>query len=224
MSGGAVGGIGFAVSEETVREQLPNLSAGVFRTSPNPTPMPGPTPSVEWTTYSNTSYNYAIDIPPGWSVDYTDRRFVVIEEPSGMASVSVESEDLSGYTLQQASDGYIELLRSESIRFEIVDQSEVLLRPKLTGIVAKIQWQSSSEYCVESEFVVTVMVGSHPIRWRAYPAGILGTFTVRPSNQFWTASQSSLRRQRLHHYQRLSRRYCLRPRLRQHLLRMEFRA
>ena len=59
-----------------------------------------------------------------------------------MASVSVESEDLSGYTLQQASDGYIELLRSESIRFEIVDQSEVLLRPKLTGIVAKIQWQS----------------------------------------------------------------------------------
>jgi trypsin-like peptidase len=84
-------GLGFAVSEVTVREQLPVLKQGAYVVAPTPTPQPGAPEGV----YISSRYWYTIGIPSGWQVDSTQEDAALIYDPVSQATVFISVEEIN---------------------------------------------------------------------------------------------------------------------------------
>ena len=100
--GRPVEGIGLATVINAAKAQLPFLEAGGVVKAPTPTPTPTPiaTPTPAPSVYVNPVWRYAIQVPGGWTVDYTDKSNVAIWSPDGGALVQVFAEDVGGASLE----------------------------------------------------------------------------------------------------------------------------
>ena len=89
-SGRPVDGVGFAISEQTIRGILQDLKLGSRVDLPAPTTTSTQTPAqAGWRTYTNNSYGYSIDIPQDWEIDDSEKDFVLFESPDEYAYASV---------------------------------------------------------------------------------------------------------------------------------------
>ena len=93
--GNPTAGLGFAISERSIRSLLPDLKNGarnVFAApGPNTSNQPG-TP-LEWKTYSNPIHRYTIDVPAAWTLDDSDRDRIHFDSPDGFAGLSLLTYD-----------------------------------------------------------------------------------------------------------------------------------
>ena len=118
-------GLNFAISEATIRQQLPVLTSGELALIPTATPLPTPTPtpnpipittpSPEWETYHDDFYRYQVDIPPGWIVDTSERDAALIfraTEPP--VFVEIFAVRLSGtFATQEISSALITIYKRQ---------------------------------------------------------------------------------------------------------------
>ena len=93
--GNPTAGLGFAVSERSIRGLLPDLKDGarnVFAaTGPNGANPPGA--SMEWQTYASPAHRYTVDVPEDWVLDDSDRDQVHFDSPDGFAGLALLSYD-----------------------------------------------------------------------------------------------------------------------------------
>ena len=87
--GNPTAGLGFAVSERSIRGLLPDLKAGarnvMAATGPNSANPPGA--SLEWQTYTSPTHRYTVDVPEQWILDDSDRGKVHFDSPDGFAGL-----------------------------------------------------------------------------------------------------------------------------------------
>ena len=129
-------GLGFAISEITIRKLLPNLKEGEKLVGPAPTPRatpvpmatstPKPIPRGKWATYDNTTYKYRLDVPPRWTVRDSEKSSVEILSPDPefaslniyyMGTTVLSHEGYANKIIREredASDGSYNLLRRSS--------------------------------------------------------------------------------------------------------------
>ena len=92
--GSPTAGLGFAVSERSIRGLLPDLKEGakiVLAAEPNAANRPGT--SMDWQTYTNDTHHYTVDVPEGWLVDESDRDRVHFDSPDGFAGLALLAYD-----------------------------------------------------------------------------------------------------------------------------------
>jgi len=80
----SIEGFGFAVSEETISPLLPDLLAGSQITTPE-TPL-----GVTETPFTNDTYWYTLQVPRGWTIDYSDPGGVVLWNPDSPVPSSID--------------------------------------------------------------------------------------------------------------------------------------
>ncbi len=89
--GNPTAGLGFAVSERSIRGLLPDLKEGarhVFAAAePNSASRPGA--SMEWQTYASPVHRYTVDVPEEWTVDDSDSDRVHFDSPDGFAGLAL---------------------------------------------------------------------------------------------------------------------------------------
>ena len=89
--GNPTAGLGFAISERSIRNLLPDLMDGarnvLAAADPNSATRPGA--SMEWQTYANDTHGYTVDVPEQWLVDDSDRDRVHFDSPDGFSGLAV---------------------------------------------------------------------------------------------------------------------------------------
>ena len=93
--GNPTAGLGFAISERSIRGLLPDLKGGAKNVvaatgsnSANP-----PSASMEWQTYTSPAHGYTADVPEGWILDDSDRDQVHFDSPDRFAGLALLSYD-----------------------------------------------------------------------------------------------------------------------------------
>lgn len=92
--GSPTAGLGFAVSERSIRSLLPDLKEGakiVLAADPNAANRPGT--SMDWQTYASPVHHYTVDVPEGWTVDDGDRDRVHFDSPDRFAGLVLLAYD-----------------------------------------------------------------------------------------------------------------------------------
>ena len=107
--GNPTAGLGFAISERSIRNLLPDLKGGarnvMAATGPNSANPPGA--SMEWQTYTSPAHGYAVDVPEEWSVDDSDRDQVHFDSPDRFAGLTLLSYDMRVDSLSQWIDDVV---------------------------------------------------------------------------------------------------------------------
>ena len=80
----SAGGLGFAVSQETISPLLPDLLAGSQITTPE-TPL-----GILPIPFNNATYWYTLQVPSGWTIDYSDLGGVVLWHPDSPVSSFID--------------------------------------------------------------------------------------------------------------------------------------
>ena len=93
--GNPTAGLGFAVSERSIRSLLPDLKEGarnvVAASGSNSASRPGA--SMQWRTYTNPAHRYSVDVPKEWIPDDSDRDRVHFDSPDGFAGLALMAYD-----------------------------------------------------------------------------------------------------------------------------------
>ncbi len=93
--GNPTAGLGFAISERSIRSLLPDLKEGarnvMAATTPNGDSRPGG--SMEWQTYTSPAHRYTIDVPEEWFLDDSDQNRVHFDSPDGFAGLALMAYD-----------------------------------------------------------------------------------------------------------------------------------
>jgi len=162
-SGGRpVEGLGFAISEQTVRSQLRTLTSGIVVTAPTPTPQPNAPGGI----YSSEKYWYTIEVPSGWRLDSSDADGVSILEPlsGSVALVSVFEinsdlyPDLDSYVAAfepTARDGGTNFSITSNQRVRVglpVEAHQFIYRFTLSGgqrVQVQVHWYVLGKYLVK---------------------------------------------------------------------------
>ena len=154
-SGRPVDGVGFAVSEVTVRERLPQLKAGRYVVTPTPEPRTEK--------YVHPTWSYGLQAPEGWTIGIDDEQDLYLLSPRGMANVWVVGPYSEFGTLQEFSESLIDSALSRlPFLFEIIDISNVTLGPKKHAAIRwEYAWQESAESCLGRAVTWTLLVGNH---------------------------------------------------------------
>ena len=89
--GNATAGLGFAISERSIRGLLPDLKEGarnvLAATDPNGADLPGT--KMEWRTYASPDHMYTVDVPEEWISDDSNRDRVHFDSPDGFAGFTM---------------------------------------------------------------------------------------------------------------------------------------
>ncbi len=172
--GNSTEGLGFAIAESSIQAALPGLKQGtkIARSTPIPTSMPTPWPTltsqVKWRTYHNYTYDYSIDAPADWVMDDQDKSYVYFDSPDGFASASMFVPDYYIRSADEEMTNYIERLKKDAPRpslFEVLDQGDYSGEE---GEVSLIRYRinRSSDYCVE-EIIEMILVNGSDNYWLA---------------------------------------------------------
>lgn len=93
--GNPTAGLGFAISERSIRGLLPDLKEGarnvLASTDRDTANRPGAT--MEWQTYTNDTHHYILDVPQRWLIDDSDRDRVHFDSPDGFAGLALLAYD-----------------------------------------------------------------------------------------------------------------------------------
>ena len=132
-------GLGFAISQQSIKEVLADLKLGSRLSLPTPTPTPTLTPTptpkptpVAWRTYINRTYRYTLEVPRDWIVDESDKSHVLFNSPDQMVWVSVSSYSWQA-DLESWADLFIDQYRNTHSRnFKVFDR-KIEQRPNGSG-------------------------------------------------------------------------------------------
>ena len=112
VSGERVEGVGFAISQQSIQEILPGLKQGVIVEAPEPmptaTPFLTPTPEAFWSTYTNLTADFSIDVPSNWTIRDSDRKSVRFDSPQRFAHVWVGIGHIGQSTGGEVLEEYLE--------------------------------------------------------------------------------------------------------------------
>ncbi|MYC31136.1 MAG: trypsin-like serine protease [Chloroflexi bacterium] len=112
FSGERVEGVGFAISQQSIREILPGLKQGVMVAAPEPmptaTPFLTPTPEAFSRTYTNLTADFSIDVPSNWTIRDSDRKSVRFDSPQKFAHVWVGIGDIGRSTGAELLNAYLD--------------------------------------------------------------------------------------------------------------------
>ena len=154
-SGRPVEGVGFAVSEVTVRAQLPTLKSGSY--------TPTRTTDPRWYDYTHPIRGYGLRVPEGWTLELENDGDLQLQGPRNMASFWVIGPSSEFGTLQEYTDNVIDAARSRSpLVFEILAVANVILGPKNHAAIRwESAWQELAEHCLARAVTWTLLVGNH---------------------------------------------------------------
>ena len=154
--GRPVDGVGFAISEQTIRGVLQDMKLGSRVDIPGPTSTPTPTPSptpapVQWRTYTNREYNYAVDVPNDWIINDGEKDNVGFSQPDGFAYfnifvpdwfISSATSELEGWLSRQQRD-------ENPVVYEVLERDNSLLANGTQTAYVRYRYQSESQYCID---------------------------------------------------------------------------
>ena len=158
FSGTPVEGLGFAISEQTIRGILQDLKLGSRVNLPVPaaTPTPWTTPSqtpvqAGWKAYTNHSYSYSIDIPRNWKIDDTEKDFVLFDSPDDYAYASVYFPDWHISSASQELDDWLQRREEDNnpVLFQVLERDSERESDGTLKAYVRYRYQGESQYCVE---------------------------------------------------------------------------
>ena len=153
LSGTPVEGLGFAISEQTIRGVLRGLKLGTRVGPPTPVPTSSPRPTstsqVFWKTYTNSSSDFSINIPSNWLIDDSDPESVSFDDPGDFAGVWV-GVDHPVYS--QAGELLEDWIRRQEKEYQgSFDLMQGVNESKVSGeqiAYARYRLQASTQYCL----------------------------------------------------------------------------
>ena len=155
-SGRPIDGVGFAISEQTIRGVLQDLKLGQRVNLPSPTvtptPLAGSTPvPVRWRTYTNYSYDYEIDVPWDWKIDDSDEDDVSFRQPDDFAFFNLFFPDWYISSPSRELDEWLDRKQQDDdpVIFEVLEKD---YSPDTDGVqtaYVRYRYQSESKYCVD---------------------------------------------------------------------------
>ena len=186
-------GLGFAISERSIKEVLSGLKQGTRIGFPTPTPNPTPTAvPIQWRTYTNWTYGYSIRIPADWEIDNSDESSVKMNIPRGDFFLRIRSYDWRATSLSGWVADVLERRRQHYSRtFQIVEQNTSESSDGTGAAYIVYYAQSSSEYCPSrntdllfvtssaSYLVVSTMCKNSYSKYEETHNAILKSFTLR---------------------------------------------
>ena len=186
-------GLGFAISERSIKEVLSGLKQGTRIGFPTPTPNPTPTAvPIQWRTYTNWTYGYSIRIPADWEIDDSDESSAKMNIPRGDFFLRIRSYDWRATSLSGWVADVLERRRQHYSRtFQIVEQNTSESSDGTGAAYIVYYAQSSSEYCPSrntdllfvtssaSYLVVSTMCKNSYSKYEETHNAILKSFTLR---------------------------------------------
>ena len=155
-SGRPIDGVGFAISEQTIKGVLQDLKQGGRVDLPAPTAMPtalpGPTSAlVQWRTYTNHSYGYSIDIPRNWKIDDTEKDFVTFDSPDDFAYASVFFPDWHISSANEELDDWLERRKQDDnpVLLQVLERESERDSDGTLKAYVRYRYQGESQYCIE---------------------------------------------------------------------------
>ena len=150
--GNPTAGLGFAISEKSIRELLPDLMGGakVVRApqTGNGGSGPGRT-ALDWQTYNNGTHNYSIEVPAGWSIDDSDASHVHFDSPDDFAGSTVIAYDKPVQTTESWLDDVLEQHRNfYRGRFQLVERESTGYSQGNAGGYIVFRAQVSRQFCL----------------------------------------------------------------------------
>ena len=153
-TGRPVDGVGFAISERTIRGMLRRLKSGTMVDFPTPTPFPTPTSTpaptpVRWKTYTNYTHGYSIEVPVNWQIDGSDVDFVRFNSPDFSAYISVRFPDIYVASPIAILDGWIKY-RAEGnpVVLEVLNRDSHVEGNMQAGVI-RYRYQWEPQHCTQ---------------------------------------------------------------------------
>ena len=177
--GRPIDGVGFAISEQTIKGVLQEMKLGSRVSFPTPTPTPWPTftptpwptPTsvpVRWGTYSNWTYGYSVQVPIDWTIDDSNESKVYFRSFDGNSDMNIYAYDYRVRSLEDWVSRRIDANRNwNKVAFEVL-QKDIENLANGEGIAfVKYRAQSSTEYCSEetTELFLVTYAASYLIRF-----------------------------------------------------------
>lgn len=167
-SGRPIDGVGFAISEQTIRGVLQEMKSGRTVELPRPTatrtPVPSPTPmQVKWRTYTNWENNYTVSLPDDWKIDDSDTDSVGFSQPDDFAYFNVFVPDwFINSAISELDDWLSRQQRDENpILYEVLEKDNSQLTNGVQTAYVRYRYQSELKYCIDVvEEVLIVGSGS----------------------------------------------------------------
>ena len=152
MQGNPTAGLGFAISERTIRELLPGLKGGAkeFQPSPATGSRPAPVPSmVEMDSYTSPTHRYAVDVPRGWEVDDSNPEQVHFDSPDNFAGLTFIAYDEPVETVEDWMEAVVQGHRGfYRGRFQLVERETVEYADGSAGGHIVFRAQVSRRFCL----------------------------------------------------------------------------
>lgn len=183
-SGDPVQGVGFAISQQSIHDILPDLKAGTRVEAPTlePTVTPYPTPTLQpfWQTYTSLTADFSINVPSNWTVEDTNRKSVRFESPRDFAHVWVGIGNIGSSTGEEMLKTYLE---SQAANFpdgvDILQDVSTSGPEKETLAHVRYRLQVSATFC-EEEYQEWLWVRGRKYYWLQLGACVHATEELRP--------------------------------------------
>ena len=114
-SGRPVEGLGFALSEMSVRSQLPVLKAGRYVAGPTETLTTSTTPISMWEEYAHPDLGYSLSVPADWTFKALGPNDICVSSPDKQAQMCVwVAPSVGNSSLQDLDARYYQNRQTES--------------------------------------------------------------------------------------------------------------
>ena len=150
--GNLTAGLGFAISERSIRELLPDLKGGarIVWSDPHPGSGSAPGPStLQWQTWTSQAYRYSISVPDDWTIDDSNEQQVHFDSPDNFAGLTVIAYDKRVETMEgwvdEVIEGHKEFYRG---RFQLLDRDSASYADGKAGASILFRARVSPRYCV----------------------------------------------------------------------------
>ena len=149
----SIDGLGFAISRQSIRGVLDELKQGARVDLPSPSPTPTPVQvATGWRKYDSPDFGYSIQIPSDWTVDDSDKRYVLFNSRDDFAGVVMFVPDYRIASSEQRLSDYIEGLRPDYELMEVLDKSTTFFESGGEGSFIRYRSQYDSVLCIEDNY------------------------------------------------------------------------
>ena len=145
-------GLGFAISERSVREILPDLKSGAQITrwpSPQAPEVPTEGNNDYWKTYASQAHGYTVQVPAGWLMDDSDQNHVRFESPDTLAGLTIITSLEAVEDLESWLDDAIEQQRIfYRGKFRLLERNTVAYADGTSSATVVYRAQTSPRFCL----------------------------------------------------------------------------
>ena len=141
-------GLGFAISQQSIKGVLENLKQGTRTGLPTATPTPV---AVQWRTYTNHGSGYRIELPRDWEIDDSDTKDVTFTEPQDFALFNMFIPDWFISSAASELDSWLARQQREDnpVVFEILEKDSSRDANGIQTAYVRYRYQSELQYCID---------------------------------------------------------------------------